>query len=302
MHPCYVAIHPEETAVEFGGSVNLNCTFSCTNYTNMKWEAPLKHVNLKGVGWISLSIASVTEWSLEPICEVKGESMQHLAKAVTYVYQFSTPDIYLASEVVDGRSQSITCNVSSLRVGDSIPPNINISLTRGGKILNSTHGYPSAAYSFVANFQQDDGSEILCMASVQVGSEVLEKSVNRTLRIVASPYNVSVSTKVRTYKAGAHIVVTCNAKGKPSPEFSWDLPCKDGVEFSDNSKTVTIRSAESFHNGTYRCLAHNRYGKSLAEVDILFEDKSRSWITALVVVSLLAVVFIAGLFWYHCRK
>ncbi|KAH0628773.1 hypothetical protein JD844_010285 [Phrynosoma platyrhinos] len=216
--------------------------------------------------------------------------------------EFSTPDIYMASEIKNGHSDRIICNISSLRVRDQISPNINISLSRGTTLLNSSYGQSSLEYSLVANLNRDDGAEIICVAQVQVGSEVLNKSATRTLKVVASPYNVSVSTNHMTYQANTNIVVTCEAEGKPFPEFLWDLPPKASVEFSNNNRTLTIQSAQSFHNGTYRCLAHNMYGNKSAQIDILYQGKSRSWIVALVVVSLLALVFIFGILWFHFRK
>lgn len=94
----------------------------------------------------------------------------------------------------------------------------------------------------------------------------------------ASPYNVSISATHVTYKVDAKIVVTCNAKGKPNPEYSWELPSEVNVEFSNSNKTVTITSAKELHNGTYRCLIHNIYGKNSAQIDIVFEGKMNVFI------------------------
>ncbi|XP_042308510.1 vascular cell adhesion protein 1-like [Sceloporus undulatus] len=301
--PCSVSIHPKAPVVPFGGSVKLNCTATCTNYTKMEWEVSFARDVEEGEGWISLNIKNVTEWTPQPLClaKYKGSGSIH-TRAVIYVYEFSTPDIYLASEIKSGHSERIICNISSLRVRDQISPNVNISLIRGTILLNSSYGQASLEYSFVANLNRDDGEEIICAAQVQVGSEVLNKSATRTLKVVASPYNISISTNHMTYQANTNIVMTCEAEGKPFPEFLWDLPSKASVGFSNNNKTLMIHSAQSFHNGTYRCLAYNMYGKKSAQIDILFQERSRSWIVALVVVALLAVVFTVGIFWYHCRK
>nr|XP_060616872.1 hemicentin-1-like [Anolis sagrei ordinatus] len=300
---CKLAIHPKAPIVEFGGSVKLNCTSTCTNYTKMDWEVSFERDVQEGEGWISLNIKNVTEWTTQPLCvaKFKGSGSIH-TRAVIYVYQFSNPDIYLASEIESGHSDKIICNISSLRVRDQILPNVNISLSRGAILLNSSHGEPSLEYSFVPNLIRDDKTEIICMAQVEVGSEVLNKSATRTLNVVASPYNVSVLANPMMYKADAKIVVKCEAEGKPFPEFSWDLPSNSSVEYSNNIQILTIHPAQSFHNGTYRCLARNIYGTKSAQIDILFQERSRSWIAAVVVVALLAVVFTGGIFWYHCRK
>ncbi|XP_061469729.1 intercellular adhesion molecule 3-like isoform X2 [Rhineura floridana] len=266
----------------------------------MKWEVSLKGAIEIGDGWSTLNITSATEWDLKPLCLVITEGSDPLTSAVIYVYNFSTPDIFLASEIVANRSEKIICNISSLTVGGSIPSSINISLSMGSSILNSSHGISSVEYSFVAK-PQEDGDDILCVAYLQVASEVLEKSANRTLKIVASPYNVSISTNLKVYKSGASLVVKCHAEGKPFPEFSWDLPSKVGVEYSDGNKTITIHPAQVNHNGTYRCLVHNVYGNNSAKVEILYEEMSRSLVVVWVMVSLVIIGILGVIIWY-CRK
>ncbi|XP_039184255.1 contactin-5-like isoform X2 [Crotalus tigris] len=216
--------------------------------------------------------------------------------------KFSTPVIYPVSEVLNDHLEKIVCNVSSLKVRGSIPSHSNISLSRDGHTLNSSHGKPSVEYNFVPNLEQDDGAEILCEANLLLGAQVLRKNANQTLKVVASPYNVSISATHVTYKVDSKIVVTCNAKGKPHPEYSWDLPSKVNVEFSNNNKIVTVHSAKEFHNGTYRCLIHNVYGKNSAQVDIVFEGKSRNWVIAPVITMLVLGSIIIGGVFYFCRK
>ncbi|XP_007441619.1 intercellular adhesion molecule 3-like [Python bivittatus] len=303
MHPCEVTINPKVNNVMFGASLNLTCMVSCSSYNKLRWEVALPSVTKKGDGWIDLYVANVTEWTLPLLCLVNyGVSNQTYARTEIFVYQFSTPAIYPVSEVVSDHLDKIVCNISSLKVSGSVPSNINISLSRGGSILNSSNGEPSVEYNFMANLEQDDGAEILCEANLLVGSQELRKNATRILKVVAKPYNVNISATHVTYKVDANIVVTCDAKGKPHPEFSWDLPPKADVEFSNGNKTVTIRSAKEFHNGTYRCLAHNVYGKNSAQIDIVFEGKSRIWvIVPVMTVLVLGLIIIVGV-WYFCRK
>uniref|UniRef100_A0A6J0VJW5 Vascular cell adhesion protein 1-like isoform X1 n=2 Tax=Pogona vitticeps TaxID=103695 RepID=A0A6J0VJW5_9SAUR len=300
---CNVTIHPENPAVMFGGPVDLNCTTSCTNYTGLNWEVSLEAKIQEGNGWISLAMKNVEEWKAQPLCWVKYEDSLLLStRAVLYVYEFSTPTIQLASEIQQGHSENIVCNIPRLKVRDSTSPHRNISLSRGPDVLSSNNNKSSLEYSFVADLQKDDRTEIICEASVQVGSEVLRKQTRRVLNVVASPFNVSISANRERYKTNENIKVTCNATGKPFPEFSWHLPSTEGVEFSDNNRTIEISSAQSSHNGTYLCLANNIYGKKSARVDIVFEESTHSWIAAVVVVTLLAVLITAGVVLYRCQK
>ncbi|XP_070592233.1 intercellular adhesion molecule 3-like isoform X2 [Erythrolamprus reginae] len=216
--------------------------------------------------------------------------------------KFSTPVIYPVSEVLSGHLEKIVCNISSLKVRGHTPSHSNISLSRDGNTLNSTRGRQSVEYNFVPNLEHDDGTEILCEATLRLGSEFLTKNANQTLKVVASPYNVSISATQVTYKVDAKIVVTCNAKGKPEPEYSWELPSKVNVEFSNSNKTIIINSAKEFHNGTYYCLIHNIYGENTAQIDIVVEGKSRNWVIAPVITMVVVgAIIIAGVI-YFCRK
>uniref|UniRef100_A0A670KKF6 Intercellular adhesion molecule N-terminal domain-containing protein n=1 Tax=Podarcis muralis TaxID=64176 RepID=A0A670KKF6_PODMU len=85
---CNVTIHPEAPAVEFGGSVNLNCTTTCANYTQLDWEVSVGGGMQKGDGWISLNITNVSEWELQPICIVQRKGFDSLdTNVVIYVYR-----------------------------------------------------------------------------------------------------------------------------------------------------------------------------------------------------------------------
>lgn len=39
-------------------------------------------------------------------------------------------------------------------------------------------------YNFVPNLEHDDGAEILCQANLLLGSQVLRKNANQTLKVV----------------------------------------------------------------------------------------------------------------------
>ncbi|XP_066474493.1 vascular cell adhesion protein 1-like [Tiliqua scincoides] len=297
---CDLSIYPNESVVEFGGPINLNCTSSC--HTKLDWEVSDKQNIQKGTGWVSLSIANVTEWDLEPSCFVRDNDDPILKKALIYVYQFATPDIFLPSHLVAGHQGKIICNISDLMVKGSIPTNISLTLSFGRTVQKSSNGTQSMEYSFVPQPHQNRQA-ISCVASLQVGSEVLEKRMNSTLKVEAIPYNISISGSHAMYMVGTNITLTCHAEGNPSPAFVWNLPNNSSVTYSENMNTITISSAQTSHKGIYQCKAQNKYGGRFAQVDILVEaEKSRSWVTAVVVVSVLAVVFGGGIIWYRCRQ
>ncbi|XP_077185881.1 vascular cell adhesion protein 1-like [Paroedura picta] len=288
--PCDLSIQPVNPIVPFGGSVTLNCTSSCANDTQLKWESSVQGGIQQADGWTSVSFDNITGWDFQPLC-FRG-STQDPVRTLVYLYQFSSPEIHLASDIMAGHWHTIVCNVSHWKVSDKAPHNIDLSLSSGGRILSSSQGSSSLQYASVAKLEQD-GAEISCVARLELGQEVLQKTANGTLKVYAGPHNVTVSSSVSTYKAGSSITITCHADGNPDPEFAWKLPSRDNVEFSDSNRTITVRSAQGSHNGTYRCLVQNTYGNTSAELDLLYEGASRSWVPIVVVV-VLALVFLFG--------
>lgn len=96
--------------------------------------------------------------------------------------EFSTPDIFLPPHIVAGQQGNIICNISSLMVKGSVPTNVNLTLSIGGTVQKSSNGTQSMVYDFLPQPHQN-GQAITCVATLQVGSEILEKGTNRTLEV-----------------------------------------------------------------------------------------------------------------------
>ncbi|XP_026516410.1 intercellular adhesion molecule 5-like isoform X2 [Terrapene carolina triunguis] len=255
----------------------------------------------RGDGWVSLNISNLMDWNLEPLCY--SINPQIIEKARLHVYRFSPPEIHLGAEMVAGHQEQITCNVSSLVSGSS-PSDINVTLSSGdNSTLNESRGSPAVRYSFVVRPTQH-GQEIVCQAWLRVGLQVLSNSARATLKVWAPPHSVKVSVERLEFGVGANFTVRCSAEGNPPPELHWELPSNTSVELSDRGRRVTVRSAQRAHNGTYRCLAQNKYGASSGQVDVLVEVPPRSRIVIVAVV-LGVIVFLGGValvVWWLVRK
>ena len=89
------------------------------------------------------------------------------------------------------------------------------------------------------------------------------------------PATVHSITPNKTYVKGARVELNCSVEGDPLPYVAW-INVTDGSVLL-NSTVVTsyiIPNVSSFHNGTYRCVAENRYGKDSKEttvIDVLCE-------------------------------
>ncbi|XP_068779021.1 intercellular adhesion molecule 4 [Struthio camelus] len=300
--PCRVAIWPEEPAVELGSAIVLNCTSSCRNYSQLSWEVSVQKLLEQGPGWVSLSIPNVSDWRLDLQCFGVFGKKRDITTTTLYAYRFSPPRIYLGDEMVAGRETHIACNLSSPVPLSAGPLDLNLTLSAGGRPLSASHGRLALLHGFTAR-PALDGEEVTCQALLQLGRRRLSASAAAVLRVWAAPYNVCVSATLTTFAAGDNFTVTCRAEGSPPPRLRWELPSNASLELSAGGATATVRAAQSRHNGTYRCLASNRYGASSARVDVLFRASARSPLVPVAVGLAVAVALatVAGL-WYLSRS
>ncbi|XP_038235245.1 intercellular adhesion molecule 3-like [Dermochelys coriacea] len=299
LDPCGLSIVPKDPAVAFGGHVVLNCSNTCSSLTSLGWETSVPKVTNKGPGWASLHISSLTVWHLEPQCYITSTNI--IEKARLHVYRFSPPEIHLGAEMVAGRQERITCNVSSLVSGSS-PSDINVTLSSRGSTLSESRGSPAVGYSFVAQSTQH-GQEIVCQAWLRVGLQMMNDSARATLQVWALPYSVKVSVEQLEFGVGANFMVRCSAEGNPLPELLWELPSNASVELSDCGQMVTVHSAQLAHSGTYQCLARNRYGASSGHVNIRIVQRRHRIVIVTVMLVVIVVLGGAGLVaWRLGRK
>ncbi|NXV84472.1 ICAM1 protein, partial [Calonectris borealis] len=299
--PCRVSISPEEPTVEFGASLLLNCTSSCRNHSRLNWEVPITKVVTRGPTWVSLSIPSVTDWTLKLQCFGVFGEQRHIATTTLRAYRFSPPQIYLEGDTVAGKETRVTCNASA-QVSPADPPNLILTL-RGGGLPPSTHRGPSVGLGFTAQPEQH-GQEVTCEAALRLGHRTVNASATVTLWVWAAPHDVRVWAPRTVFTAGANLTVTCRAEGNPPPQLRWELPTNASLELWDGGTTVIIPAAQRAHGGTYRCLAENRYGAGAASVDILFQGSSRSPLipVAVTLAALTVLAILAGSWWlYHAR-
>ncbi|GCC19180.1 hypothetical protein chiPu_0018251 [Chiloscyllium punctatum] len=67
-----VSINVNPPAVEFGGSVGMNCSTTCPKPTiNMEHKAGVNFIRTKGITWYHDYFPSVQKWDLTPACSVK---------------------------------------------------------------------------------------------------------------------------------------------------------------------------------------------------------------------------------------
>ncbi|XP_049666857.1 intercellular adhesion molecule 3-like isoform X2 [Accipiter gentilis] len=298
-NPCRVSIYPEEPTVEFGSSLLLNCTSSCRNYSRLNWEVSITKMGTQGPGWVSLSIPNVTSWSLELQCFGIFGQQRNIAETTLHAYRFLPPQIYLEGDTVAGKEARVTCNTSA-QVSPHDPPNLHLTLWGGG-LPTSTHRGPSVGLSFTAQLEQH-GQEVMCEAVLRLGRRTVNASAAVTLWVWAAPHDVQVWAPQTVFTTGDNLTVMCRAEGNPPPQLRWEMPTNTSWELWDGGTTITIPAAQRVHDGTYRCLAENRYGTGAASIDLVFRGYSRSpLIPVVVTLAMVTVLAVVAVFWWLYR-
>jgi len=107
------------------------------------------------------------------------------------------------------------------------------------------------------------------MQELQISLEVVEKPV------------LTIAPQDETGKEKESVTFTCEASGKPDPEYSWVNPQNEPVENSDHytvdptSGTLNIFDLQPSHAGIYRCTATNKAGSVDAEAGLQVHTKPR---------------------------
>ncbi|KYO47911.1 hypothetical protein Y1Q_0020740 [Alligator mississippiensis] len=288
LDPCVPSITPPKPVVPFGGSVDLNCT--CANASELNWEVSVLKKTQQGPGWVSLSITNISDWSpVDLKCYRQGDlEGRAIVEDMLHVYELSHLEIHPDAEIVARRKGQVFCRVYA-RTSEESEPDLTLTLSSGGHEWLRTHRNHSLQYDFVLKPEQD-GTELVCEAKLHLGQQELSVNTSVTLRVWAIPYNVSVWAEQMSVAAGGNIVVRCHAQGNPPPVLHWVLPSEDGVQRLDNDSIVTISTAQSAHNGTYKCVAENRFGSVTGQTDVVVEASYQVWVAPVVVVVMLIVV------------
>ncbi|XP_008314031.1 neuronal cell adhesion molecule a isoform X5 [Cynoglossus semilaevis] len=95
------------------------------------------------------------------------------------------------------------------------------------------------------------------------------------------------SPKDNIFDPRENIIIQCEAKGKPSPSFSWtrngshfDVESDSKVLMRPSSGTLVIdisgEKAQAYE-GTYQCTAHNEHGTAVSDNFVIRQSRSPLW-------------------------
>ncbi|XP_038640507.1 hemicentin-1-like [Scyliorhinus canicula] len=281
-----IRININPPAVEFGDSLEMNCTTTCPDpIINVEYKPGIHPNRTTGSNWITDYFPSVQAWDFTAPCNVICESQNHRSneeKKVVTVYNREI-NITSAPEVLEvNRTYSLEC------IGPRVYPNNKLILTwlRGSEIvqINSTGkpGLPDEdlrlrnVFSFTASVS-DDGQEYTCLAEVDLGLNSTKPIANSsvTLQVHYKPGDTTISVNNKTVsgvpvnvRKGDEVTMICNSNGNPTPTLKWEDPSNSSNVEIGSPGVLRISHATSGHQGIYKCRATNQYGIEEKEVDI----------------------------------
>lgn len=217
--------------VEYGGSLVLNCTFSCENITYWDWETSLtKKVNRDG-SWVSTILSNITVWESSPICfGIQNE--RNLQNQTTIIAYRPPTDVSIRLAEVMEVNQSYPINCSIL----SVAPlrNTRVTFRRGEETLHvltfensSTIEGIEKEVTYLHTAQETDYEKLFsCLVELDLtpqGKLFNESSSKMTVKTFALPEDPEISMATYTEEA-SEVTVKCWVSGVfPAEEVNLSL-------------------------------------------------------------------------------
>uniref|UniRef100_A0A0R3RFL5 Muscle M-line assembly protein unc-89 n=1 Tax=Elaeophora elaphi TaxID=1147741 RepID=A0A0R3RFL5_9BILA len=144
-------------------------------------------------------------------------------------------------------------------------------------IVKNANRFDGGCYRCVAeNIYGSDRTT--CEVIVQLKEKKPQRNFEDEIREGNAP-GFSVPLTMKRAKAGDTVILECVPYGKPFPEIKW---LKDGIEIEMNDKIkiesledktqrITLKDADFFAEGFYRCVATNEYGTASTKAEVVLE-------------------------------
>uniref|UniRef100_A0A670K7D7 Heparan sulfate proteoglycan 2 n=1 Tax=Podarcis muralis TaxID=64176 RepID=A0A670K7D7_PODMU len=250
---CLVAgqVQPKVTWYKRGGALPANHQVSGT-----RLRIPQVSSANSGEYVCRVSSAAVTQEAALVVTIQDGESPSHRESPPAEI-ESSSPS------AVEGQTLDLTCTAPG-------QPQAIFTWYRREGPLPAGHRVVGGRLRLVQLTPADSG-EYVCRAS---GGAVPQESslVVSVLASLQSPV-ISIDPHSTAVRKGADISFKCRLHDGAQPvEISWKLPnnqLPDNVKISPNGSVVTISNAQPQNQGTYRCLASNRFGIANSVVNLM---------------------------------
>ncbi|XP_067829028.1 intercellular adhesion molecule 2-like isoform X3 [Heptranchias perlo] len=307
-----VWINTNPPAVEFGDSLEVNCSTTCADPSMTVEYKPGIHPNrTNSRDWITDRFPSIQNWDLVVPCSIICLSDNNKLKEEKKVVTVYNRELKITSppEVLKvNKTYSLEC------IGPRVYPKNKLILTwlRGSEIVQRVStgekGSPDEdkrlwnVFNLTAS-GSDDGQEYTCLAEVDLGSNTTKPITNSsvTLQTYYKPQNTSISVNNKTVSGspihvskGDEVTMTCDTNGNPPATFQWEAPSKGSNDETGPPGVLRISRATSEHHGIYKCRATNKYGTDENEVDIRVKGQTSARRLAAKVLGFTSVAIIAA--------
>ncbi|XP_067829027.1 vascular cell adhesion protein 1-like isoform X2 [Heptranchias perlo] len=227
-----VWINTNPPAVEFGDSLEVNCSTTCADPSMTVEYKPGIHPNrTNSRDWITDRFPSIQNWDLVVPCSIICLSDNNKLKEEKKVVTVYNRELKITSppEVLKvNKTYSLEC------IGPRVYPKNKLILTwlRGSEIVQRVStgekGSPDEdkrlwnVFNLTAS-GSDDGQEYTCLAEVDLGSNTTKPITNSsvTLQTYYPPTEAQVRKTADDWIEGKSQTLSCNAAGNPAPQVSW---------------------------------------------------------------------------------
>ncbi|XP_060109225.1 intercellular adhesion molecule 5 [Heteronotia binoei] len=155
------------------------------------------------------------------------------------------------------------------------------------------------------NVSRNDSGVYQCKATNGHGTDRWTVMVQVEYRPTISLLAVSASLPIRR---GMSFNITCQADGTPPVVYTWRVPPASNLNYVGFNNTVTITGAGGQNSGIYECMASNKHGQHLSQVEIQVKEH---WLYIIVIVAIAGAAMLvlggmAGVIYYlkstACKK
>ncbi|XP_070767895.1 B-cell receptor CD22 [Enoplosus armatus] len=131
-------------------------------------------------------------------------------------------------------------------------PDVNLTVT--GQSLTHLNNKKSTSVTFTVNWH-DDGKEFSCQTKDNIDTYLIK---NISVIVEYAPKEISAKRSPENVVKGQSVTLTCSAKGRPVPTFTWfkNEQRQVGMEGAE----WTFKSIDVSQRGNYYCSAHNEHG------------------------------------------
>ncbi|XP_067829029.1 sialic acid-binding Ig-like lectin 16 isoform X4 [Heptranchias perlo] len=284
-----VWINTNPPAVEFGDSLEVNCSTTCADPSMTVEYKPGIHPNrTNSRDWITDRFPSIQNWDLVVPCSIiclsDNNKLKEEKKVVTVYNPPTEAQVRkTADDWIEGKSQTLSCNAA----GNPAP---QVSWIKDEQIYFGEKLH-------IPSVQLRDGGQYVCRVTNEYGSKI--SSLNAV--IMYKPQNTSISVNNKTVSGspihvskGDEVTMTCDTNGNPPATFQWEAPSKGSNDETGPPGVLRISRATSEHHGIYKCRATNKYGTDENEVDIRVKGQTSARRLAAKVLGFTSVAIIAA--------